>query len=155
MQDFFFFLSGTWQHQFDGLFVQNSLKHNFDKPITCNPGKSLILNILMDKVNIYCCSIPIVMSKISGWLNKTLRVGWRYVPGDKLTLVFKICSARWFFQRKPYICLSFFNDGKPGFGRVFFIKESYLAYILRFILQCKSDCQPIFLKKQGIYLLYA
>ena len=26
---------------------------------------------------------------------------------------------------------------------------------LRFILPCKSDCQPIFLKKQGIYSLYA
>ena len=28
-------------------------------------------------------------------------------------------------------------------------------YTLRFILPCKSDCQPIFLKKQGIYSLYA
>ena len=30
-----------------------------------------------------------------------------------------------------------------------------LMYILRFILPCKSDCQPIFLKKQGTYSLYA
>ena len=28
-------------------------------------------------------------------------------------------------------------------------------YRLRFILPCKSDCQPIFLKKQGIYSFYA
>ena len=27
--------------------------------------------------------------------------------------------------------------------------------ILRFILPCKSECQPIFLKKHGIYSLYA
>ena len=27
----------------------------------------------------------------------------------------------------------------------------YKSSILRFILPCKSDCQPIFLKKQGIY----
>ena len=26
---------------------------------------------------------------------------------------------------------------------------------LRFILPCKRECQPIFLKKQGVYLLYA
>ena len=28
-------------------------------------------------------------------------------------------------------------------------------YISRFILPCKSDCQPIFLKMQGTYSLYA
>ena len=33
--------------------------------------------------------------------------------------------------------------------------RSQQQFILRFILPCKSDCQPIFLNKQGIYLLYA
>ena len=31
----------------------------------------------------------------------------------------------------------------------------FLLHILRFFLPCKSDCQPIFLKKQGIFSLYA
>ena len=32
--------------------------------------------------------------------------------------------------------------------------EHILSYTLRFILPCKSDCQPIFLKKQGIFSVY-
>ena len=34
-------------------------------------------------------------------------------------------------------------------------QDYFFVYRLRFILPCKSDCQPIFLKKQGIYSLYA
>ena len=39
------------------------------------------------------------------------------------------------------------SDGPWGVGCTF----NHLLDILRFILPCKSDCQPIFLKKQGIY----
>ena len=34
-------------------------------------------------------------------------------------------------------------------------KVTKKLYLLRFILPCKSDCQPIFLKMQGTYSLYA
>ena len=59
-------------------------------------------------------------------------------------LLFRWSAWRFFF-------LLFFLEG--GFLPI----RNFWKYLFksRFILPCKSDCQPIFFKKQGTYLLYA
>ena len=63
-------------------------------------------------------------------------------------LVVHVCGSFAFPSTSNDSCLTFYDFWLTS-------NDLLLTSKLRFILQCKSNCHSIFLKKQGIYSLYA
>ena len=72
--------------------------------------------------------------------------GWGTTRYGRMTLTVSNTSSIWWVKEKEQEQEQEQEQKK---------EQEQWNFILRFILPCKSDCQPIFLKKQGINSFYA